>query len=233
METQTHFQSQCPHFQKNRIAAHHQIVQAVVGALKAMNLQGWTFFTETPFSELPFPLQWESPEEEAVQCNRRPDAVAWNAGERRLVFLKFTRAMDTEDNLAAALEAKGRQYIEAERAIRRAQRALSRVTTIDSVITAPLVFGVRGSVMTEDAKEGLRSLQLTDARFRRAMVAGVRAAITGLLEMCTARFEALKQLVRPPPPAGRRRRAPEVIPPKPWVRAAWRSDRGAAGGARG
>ena len=70
-ETIGHFQSCCPQFEDSRTLAHHGIVQAVMGALAGTQVQGWTFFSETPFNKLPFHLTWTD-EEREQQENRRP-----------------------------------------------------------------------------------------------------------------------------------------------------------------
>lgn len=80
-ETLTHFQSQCPHFQDQRTAAHHSIVRATIAALKDLQPRDWEFFYETPFDQLPFPLQWQDAQEEAREHSRRPDCVAYNRGQ--------------------------------------------------------------------------------------------------------------------------------------------------------
>ena len=184
---------------------------------------------ETTFLDLPFPYKWASVAEGATQLRRRPDAVAWNPHSKTLLLLEFTRAMDKPDTMEAALQAKGQQYTAAVHAIRAAQRERGTDRTIESVATVPLIFGVRGSVLLTEALAGLRPLDLTPAQFEKVMTRGVRAAITGLSDMCTARFAALRCLPRPLPTPGRRRNSPVVIPPKPFVRAPWRSDRGGGG----
>ena len=69
----THFMSECKHFEKNRTAAHHAIVRAVVSALRESHPAGWQFFYETPFSKLPFELEWADARESRKERNRRPD----------------------------------------------------------------------------------------------------------------------------------------------------------------
>ena len=105
-ESQTHFQSQCPQFSDNRTAAHHLIAREVITKLKEFKLAGWEFHYETPFSALPFSYEWANAEEADKQLRRRPDAVAWHPHRRVLLLLEFTRAMDTPDNMAAALGKK-------------------------------------------------------------------------------------------------------------------------------
>lgn len=116
-ETQTHFQSVCPRFRDNSIAAHHLIARAVVITLKEIKPAGWQILYETDFKDMPFPIEWASPQEAAVQQKRRPDAVAWDPSSKTVLILEFTRAMDAPETMAAALAAKGTQYLEAEQGI--------------------------------------------------------------------------------------------------------------------
>ena len=178
------------------------------------------------FLNLPFSYKWASVAEGSQQLRRRPDAVAWNPHSKVLLLLEFTRAMDKPDTMEAALQAKGQQYDAAVCAIRASKGEMGADSTVDSVVTVPLIFRVRGSVLLTDAMTGLLPFSLTPAQFEKVMTRGVRAAITGLSDMCTARFAALRCLPRPLPPSGRRRNSPVVIPPKPYVKAPWRSDRG-------
>ena len=79
-----------------------------------------------------------------------------------------------------------------------------------------------------DACEGLKWFQLSNAKRDRILAKGVREAITGASNMCTARFEALRQLPGAPQlPNGRRQKV--VIPPKAHRTQAWRADRGWVG----
>lgn len=221
-----HFQSECTQFALNRTAAHHVIVRATLAALKDMRLPHWQFLHETAFENMPFKFKWSDTAEEAEQRERRPDSVAWNPITGQVRFLEFTLAMDNPDNTLAALEAKGHQYNVAVAALSRAQcsTAYCGTTCITSVATAPLIFGVRGTVLVEEAAEALQALNLTSAQLRRALAGDVRAAITVASEMCTARVAALKCL--PPTPLGPDgKRAKVVIPQKPFVTPHWRVDR--------
>jgi hypothetical protein len=192
-----------------------------------MRLPNWVFLYETSFSEMPFKFKWASGEEEMMEQYRRPDGVAWNATTGTVIFLEFTRAMDNPDNMAAALLRKGVQYDAAVAALQRAQRSAAHKhsTRIHSVSTAPLIFGVRGVVMIDEARRALQELRLTEAKLKKALTAGVRAAISSASDMCTARAAALKCLPKAPRgPDGKR--AKVVIPPKPFQQRAWRHDRG-------
>mmetsp|Transcript_35403 Transcript_35403/g.72869 ORF Transcript_35403/g.72869 Transcript_35403/m.72869 type:complete len:570 (+) Transcript_35403:200-1909(+) len=184
-ETQTHFMSVCKQFSANRTAAHHSIARAVVAALREAKPPGWKFYYETPFSQMPFHFQWASEEEARLQQDRRPDCIAYNAGEQRALFLEFTRAMDHPHTMPSALEAKTHQYDAPVRALRKGQPDLR-------VRTAPLIFGVRGSVLFPEATTELQPFMLTPAATKRVLAAGVRAAITAASDMVTARSEALK-----------------------------------------
>ena len=194
-ETLGHFQSVCPQFQLNRTAAHHAIARATVAALKDLRLPQWKIFYETELQNLPFRFKWASPWEEQEQAARRPDGVAWNETMGQVVFLEFTRAMDNPDTMATALQVKGQQYAQAMRALEDAQRPRaykhqgpSRIT---SITTCPLIFGVRGTVLIEEARTGLQHLKLSSAQLKRVLAHGVRAAITAASDLCTARFAAL------------------------------------------
>ena len=161
--------------------------------------------------------------------------MAWNAITGQARFLEFTRAMDNPDNMVEALEAKGHQYDVAVAALERAQRSAAHKhsTRITSVVTAPLVFGVRGTVLVNEAADALQALNLTEAQLRRALAHGVRAAITAASDMCSARAAALKCLPQAPRgPDGKRMKV--TIHPKPFVVPHWRQDRGggSAGGSR-
>ena len=138
--------------------------------------------------------------------------------------------MDAPTTMAKALENKGQRYLEAENGIRRAQRSLgtwrSPARTVDTVTTVPCIFGVHGSALTTEMHAGLGIMGLNKTQIDKVITSGVRAAITGLSDMCTARWEALKSVPRPRPPAGRKRNAPVSIPPKPHVPSGWRADRG-------
>jgi hypothetical protein len=226
-ETLAHFQSECPQFAPNRTAAHHAIARAVVAQLKDLRLSNWTFFYETEIQHLPFKFKWASVTEEREQEVRRPDGVAWNPVKGEVIFLEFTRAMDNPDNMAAACIAKGAQYDVPIRALRRAQdfRATKHKDHIYSITTAPLIFGVRGTVLMDVASEALRPLGLTHAQMKTTLARGVRAAITAASEMCSARFAALRSVpAAPRGPNGKRIRI--IIPPKPFVATRWRGERG-------
>ena len=226
-ETLGHFQSVCPQFQLNRTTAHHDIAKAVVAKMKDIRLDGWKIYYETTLDDLPFKFAWANAREEEEQRRRRPDGVAWNEVEGKVVFLEFTRAMDNPDNMSEALVNKGRQYEAAMAALRRAQnlRALRHSSRISAVVTAPLIFGVRGTVMVNEAREVLSSLQLSEAQLRKVLAAGVRAAISAASDLCTARAAALRCLPKAPRgPDGKRVKV--VIPPKPQRQTPWRGDRG-------
>ena len=230
-ETLGHFQSVCPQFRLNRTAAHHSIARATVAALKDIRLPQWKIFYETELQNLPFRFKWASPGEAQEQAARRPDGVAWNELLGQVVFLEFTRAMDNPDTMAAALAAKGQQYAQAMRALRDAQRTREHrhqgPTPITSVTTCPLIFGVRGTVMMEEAWLGLAPLKLSNAQLQRVLAHGVRAAISAASDLCDARFAALRSL--PKKPRGADGRIAKVhIPQKRFRDPGWRSDRGAS-----
>ena len=183
-ETMTHFMSTCPQFRTNRTAAHHAIVRATVAALKEQRPHGWEFFYETPFDDMPLHFDWASEYEAFKQGRRRPDCIAVNRHAKKVIFLEFTRAMDHFHTMPRAHECKSKQYTTAVAALRRALPD-HRVTT------APMVFGVRGSVLHTAAVEELRPFNLTPAGQKRVLAAGVRAAITAASDMITARYAAL------------------------------------------
>ena len=231
-ETLTHFQSECPRFADNRTAAHHSIARAVMGALKDSSPKGWEFFYEHTLEQLPFTYRWQNKREERKQRRRRPDGVAWNRETNTILFLEFTRCMDHTHSLLAAVARKETQYAEAVAAIERAARAdrgnsvSAFVATGKRAATAyciPMVFGVRGSVAWETAHEALKWFNLKDAQNERILTQGVRAAITAASDLCSARFAALKTVVKP-----RRRRGQKkaAIPQKPFRAMGWRADRG-------
>jgi len=223
-ETITHFQSCCPQFQENRIAAHHGIARAVMGALAGAQLKDWQFFYETPFNQLPFSFQWTE-EEREEQEHRRPDGVAWNPVSKVVLFLEFTRCMDHPHTLREAVERKERQYDAAVDALFRAQDRAKYDDKLQHIVTIPLVFGVRGSVAYAEACEGLRWFNMSEAKRDKVLACGVREAITGASDLCTARFAALKSLPRAPRGADGKR-VKIRIPPKPHgVGKGWRADR--------
>ena len=163
-------------------------------------------------------FKWANPAEEEEQRTRRPDGVVWNSVDNVILFLEFTRAMDNPDNMSAALERKGGQYNIAVEAARRAN-------LLYTVATAPLIFGVRGTVLLDEARDALIALGLPDGKLKKALAAGVRAAITAASDMCSARAAALRCLPKAPRGAdGKRIRV--VIPPKPFKPAPWRAERG-------
>ena len=226
-ETLCHFQSECKQFKKNSTLAHNDIARATMAAIKDMKLPNWQFFYETALEDLPFQFRWANEVEEARQRRRRPDGVAWNEVLGEVMFLEFTRAMDNPDNMSAALARKGHQYDAAVAALLRAQtrRATRHSSHIAKVSTAPLIFGVRGTVMIDEARTALAGLGLKEAQLKRALAAGVRAAITAASDMCTARVAALKCLPKKPRgPGGKRVKV--IIPPKPFKAGPWRGDRG-------
>ena len=234
-ETLAHFQCGCPQFADNRTKAHHDIARAVVAHLKDLRLPNWTFFYETEMRNLPFQFNWASNREEEKQSKRRPDGVAWNPVLGKVIFLEFTRAMDNPTNMTEACEAKGRQYTFAMRALRKAQEPGQRKrgsVAIASVSTAPLVFGVRGTVLMEVATESLAPLGLKKTQLDKVLASGVRAAVTAASDMCAARFAALRTLpAKPRGPNGKRMKT--VIPPKPTRFLPWRSERGWTGKSTG
>ena len=227
-ETITHFQSCCPQFEDNRTAAHHAIAKAVMGALAESQLQGWEFFYETPFDQLPFDFEWTDEERERQQ-HRRPDGVALHRDDQVVLFLEFTRCMDHPHTMQAAIERKEHQYDAAVEALRRAQNRLTRANKTAVIIrTVPMVFGVRGAVAYSEACEGLDWFRLTPARRDKILAQGVREAITGASALCTARFAALRKVPGAPRlPNGKRQRI--IIPQKPYRPQRWRGDRGGGG----
>ena len=134
--------------------------------------------------------------------------------------------MDHPLTMAAAIERKSQQYDEAVEAIRRAQQALSySARTVAEVSTIPMVFGVRGAMAYSEACEGFKWFAMSAAKRDRILAKGVREAITGASDLCTARFEALKKVPAAPRlPNGKRQRV--VIPQKPFKPSVWRGDRG-------
>ena len=146
------------------------------------------------------------------------------------MFLEFTRTMDNPDNMQEACQAKGLQYQEAMAALDRAQRraATKHPTTIRIISTAPLIFGVRGTVLFEEAREGLLSLNLTPAELDKVLAQGVRAAMGAAADMCAARFAAQRALPRVPHGADGKC-IKLVIPPKPFKPTEWQGDRGGTG----
>jgi hypothetical protein len=198
-----------------------------VAALKDMRLPNWKIFYETALSALPFKFKWANEVEEERQQDRRPDGVAWNEVSGQVIFLEFTRAMDNPDNMAAALEKKGQQYAAAMRALERAQRCreMKHSTRILYISTAPLIFGVRGTVLFNEARASLMPFNLTEAKLKRVLAAGVRAAITAASDMCSARTAALRSLPKAPRGADGKR-VKEKIPQKPFKMGHWRGDRG-------
>jgi hypothetical protein len=186
-ESLTHFQSQCPQFRTQRTAAHHDIVRATISALKDLQPRDWEFFYETPFNQLPFPLQWQDAQEEAREHHRRPDCVAYNRNQRRAFILEFTRAMDNPQTMAAALDAKTLQYATAAEACRRA-RDSSKQNAVAEVDIIPFIFGVRGAMLVPHCQPFFRHLGLSPAQTRKVLAAGVRAAIAGAHSLCAARI---------------------------------------------
>ena len=201
-----------------------------MGALAGSNLKGWTFFYETPFEQLPFTFEWKDAAEEEKQVKRRPDGVAWNAIERTVLFFEFTRCMDHSFTMDAALVRKAHQYDEAVDALSRAQANIPlSARTVTQVHTVPMIFGVRGAVAYAEACQALQWFKLSQARQDKILAQGVREAITGASDLCTARFEALRKIPAAPRlPNGRRQRV--IIPPKPYRPSEWRADRGGGAG---
>jgi ribonuclease HI len=230
-ETIGHFQSCCPKFAENRTLAHHGIAKAVVGALAGAKIAQWKFYYETPFSKLPFQLQWTDEEREG-QEKRRPDGVAWNATTKTALFIEFTRCMDHPHTMRDALERKGTQYDEALAAVARDHRQTPLTQQQVRVArTMPLIFGVRGGIAYAEACKELEVFKLSPAKCDRILACGVREAIRGANEMCNARFAALKTMPgRLRLPNGKRQKV--IIPQKPMRPTAWRADRGWGGGGR-
>ena len=189
-ETQLHFQCECERFEQHRTAAHHSIARAVIAALKE-NTKGWTFYYETPFSDLQWKFKWQSYREKRTQQHRRPDGVAWHAEKRLLYFLEFSRPMDRDDSMAAASARKGKQYDAAVDAIHRASIAGAWADRVSECQTLPLMFGVRGSVEYTAMRQALDTLQVKAAD--KVLAAGVRAAIEAATSMIGARRAALSE----------------------------------------
>ena len=183
-ETMTHFMSQCKQFRTNRTAAHHAIVRAVVAALKEQRPAGWEFHYEKTFHDMPFHFEWATEYEGVQQAARRPDCLAYHPVHKQVIFLEFTRAMDHHHTMPSARDTKSRQYAAAVTALRRGMPGVH-------VRTAPMVFGVRGSVLYPDALSELRPFALTPAGEKKVLAAGVRAAVTAASDMITARYAAL------------------------------------------
>ena len=229
-ETITHFMSVCPHFAEHRIAAHHAICRATMAAIREAAEPGWVFYYEVPINLLPFDFTWPSPEAAEEGNARRPDGVAWNSASKKLYFLEFTRCMDHEHTMLAALAAKRTQYVKEMAALRCAQRALPRENRLTTIETLPFIFGARGAVRYSEAICSLNALGTPQKKHDTVLAAGVRAAITSCSDMCSARFAELKKLPgKARLPNGRLQRT--IIPPKPTQLPTWRSDRGADNGA--
>ena len=221
-ESQMHFHSECSEFEPHRTAAHHAIAKATISALRELNPQGWQFWYETPFEQLPFEFEWESEEEAATEHRRRPDGVAWHAVDKCLIFLEFSRPMDQQDNLYVSLARKERQYDEAVAAVRRKERGVSLLhRKVREVATLPIVVGVRGSVGYAEAIQELAVFKLSAKKTDRVLAAGVRAAVTAASDMVAARTAALPSA----PPRGK-----QTFKPRPTRVQGWREDRGAAQG---
>ena len=151
-----------------------------------MNRPGWVFKYETPLNELPFTFHWASEEEKLQEEVRRPDCIAYNLQEKRIILMEFTRAMDRPHTMQQALTVKSTQYAAATRALRKGQRTFA-------VRTSPYIFGALGSVLTAPALEQLNVFKLTPSKAAEVLAAGCRAAITGASNMATARFASIKQ----------------------------------------
>lgn len=82
---------------------------------------------------------------------------------------------------------------------------------------------LRGSVVWETAHEALKWFKLKDAQNKRVLTQGVQVAITSASDMCSARFAALKTVVKPRQRQGQRK---AVIPQKPFWAEGWRSNCG-------
>eukprot|EP00961_Rhodomonas_salina_P075683 1015699-Rhodomonas_salina.1 len=71
---------------------------------------------------------------------------------------------------------------------------------------------------------GKNDLGLTQAQAKTVLAGGVRVAITGLSDLCSARTASMQTL--PPKPRDKRgKRIKTIIQPKPWVPRHWRADR--------
>ena len=80
----------------------------------------------------------------------------------------------------------------------------------------------------EVAREALQPLNLTESQLKRVLARGVREAIAGASDMCSARCAAMKCLPKAPRgPDGKRVKV--VIPPKQYQPRGWRQDRGGGG----
>ena len=157
----------------------------MVAALKEARPVGWEFHYETPFAKMPFTFEWASEYEEVKQINSRPDCLAYNPSTKQVLFLEFTRAMDHVHTMPAAHACKTKQYDAAVRALKKGNPSFM-------IRTAPLVFGVRGSVLYTPATSELYPFGLTTAKKRQVLAAGVRAAVSAASDMITARYAALK-----------------------------------------
>lgn len=199
-----------------------------MAAMKDARPKHWQFFYETPLSALPVPFAWADDDEAIKEADRRPDGVAYNSLTQQLVFLEFTRCMDHEHTLQAALAVKSHQYDAAIQAALRAQADTPYdQRTVKTVTTAPFIFGVRGSVMTLDCAPFFHLLGLSQAKTDNILASGVRAAITAASDMCAARLAAkAKQPPAPRPRLPGKRKRQTTIPDKPWRASPWRSDRG-------
>ena len=146
----------------------------------------------------------------------------WHAVDKKLLFLEFSRPMDQQDNLYAALERKESQYDAAVAAIRRAQTSVQACNRpISAVSTKPFLVGVRGSVPYVDARYEMEVFELSSKKTDRVLAAGVRAAVAAASDMITARTAALPNAPR---------RGKQTYKPRPPRVQVWREDRGAAQG---
>ena len=90
------------------------------------------------------------------------------------------------------------------------------------------MFGVRGSVVYDEAFSALECFKLTQAKKDRILACGVRKAIKGANDLCTARYAALREMPKRARGANRRR-VKVVIPPKPRQAQSWLADQGGGG----
>mmetsp|Transcript_3682 Transcript_3682/g.7442 ORF Transcript_3682/g.7442 Transcript_3682/m.7442 type:complete len:131 (+) Transcript_3682:368-760(+) len=126
--------------------------------------------------------------------------------------------MDQLANMRASMDRKSEQYAAAMTAISRAQLATPFFDRqVRDVRTLPMIVGVRGSVLYDDAVADLAIFELPKRKVDRVLAAGVRAAISVASEMITGRTVALPNA----PPRGR-----QAFRPRARRQVHWRAERG-------
>ena len=186
--------TECSEFAAARHAAHNLVWQTLLAGMKKHASPGWRFFRETSFGNLPFEFEWTDVQEAAEEVDRQPDGVAYHEASGAVFLLEFTRAMDHSHTMGDAIARKGHQYDKALLAFRRHQRHANWNKRV-AIKTLPFVFGVRGSVMTQDCEKNMQLVGvLNHNEITRILTQGVRAAIRALQDMKLARSAALAVL---------------------------------------